>query len=95
MPTLLSVNNYYYYRGGAETVFLEHNRLFEGLGWKVVPFAMHGPRNLQTALGRLLRGRNRIWGFVHLCREASTDSSCHLLVSGEKKSRPVTRENLP
>ena len=48
MPTLLSVNNYYYYRGGAETVFLEHNRLFEGLGWKVVPFAMHGPRNLQT-----------------------------------------------
>ena len=28
-PTLLSANNYYYYRGGAETVFLEHNRMFE------------------------------------------------------------------
>ncbi len=33
-------NNYYYYRGGAETVFLEHNRMFENAGWQVVPFAM-------------------------------------------------------
>lgn len=47
-PTLLSVNNYYYYRGGAETVFLEHNRMFEECGWRVVPFAMHHPRNLAT-----------------------------------------------
>jgi glycosyltransferase involved in cell wall biosynthesis len=49
MPTLLSVNNYYYYRGGAETVFLEHNRLFDGLGWTVVPFSMQHPRNLPSA----------------------------------------------
>jgi glycosyltransferase involved in cell wall biosynthesis len=48
MPTLLSVNNYHYYRGGAETVFLEHNRLFEALGWQVAPFAMHHPKNLPT-----------------------------------------------
>lgn len=48
MRTLLSVNNYHYYRGGAETVFLEHNRLFEQEGWKVVPFAMKHQRNLPT-----------------------------------------------
>ncbi len=52
MTTLLSVNNYHYYRGGAETVFLRHNELFESIGWRVVPFAMHHPRNLQTAWSR-------------------------------------------
>ena len=49
MPTLLSVNNYYYYRGGAETVFLEHNRMFAELGWTVVPFAMKHSGNIRTA----------------------------------------------
>ena len=48
MPTLLSINNYFYYRGGAETVFLEHNRMFEERGWQVVPFAMKHPENLKT-----------------------------------------------
>jgi glycosyltransferase involved in cell wall biosynthesis len=48
MPTLLSVNNYFYYRGGAETVFLEHNRLFERMGWTVVPFSMQHPGNLPS-----------------------------------------------
>jgi glycosyltransferase involved in cell wall biosynthesis len=51
MPTgrLLSINNYYYRRGGAEVVFLEHNRMFEELGWDVVPFAMAHPKNLPCA----------------------------------------------
>lgn len=48
MPTLLSANNYYYRRGGAETVFLEHNRLFEDIGWQVAPFAMRHPKNLPS-----------------------------------------------
>lgn len=48
MSTLLSINNYYYYRGGAETVFLEQNRILEGQGWKVVPFGMQHPKNLPT-----------------------------------------------
>src|SRR3974390_2621547 len=52
MTTLLSVNNYHYYRGGAETIFLEHNRLFEAAGWRVVPFAMRHPRNLDTPWSR-------------------------------------------
>jgi glycosyltransferase involved in cell wall biosynthesis len=48
MPTLLSINNYYYRRGGAEVVFLEQNRLFEEVGWQVVPFAMQHPNNLPS-----------------------------------------------
>jgi glycosyltransferase involved in cell wall biosynthesis len=45
---LLAVNNYYYRRGGAEVVFLEHNRLFENIGWQVVPFAMRHPKNMSS-----------------------------------------------
>ena len=48
MATLLSINNYYYYRGGAETIFLEHNRLFAERGWRVVPFCMTHPLNMAT-----------------------------------------------
>ena len=47
-PKLLSVNNYYYRRGGAEVLFLEQNRMLEDAGWQVVPFAMHHPDNLPT-----------------------------------------------
>src|ERR1700712_1805461 len=46
---LLSINNYFYPRGGAEVLFLEQNRLFEGIGWDVVPFAMRHANNLPTA----------------------------------------------
>jgi len=47
-PTLLSVNNYHYPRGGAEVVFLRHNDLFAGRGWTVVPFCMRHPKNTPT-----------------------------------------------
>jgi glycosyltransferase involved in cell wall biosynthesis len=46
---LLAINNYYYRRGGAEVLFLEHNRMFENVGWQVVPFAMRHPNNLPTS----------------------------------------------
>ncbi len=45
MPALLNVNNYHYLRGGAETVFFQHARVFTAAGWKVVPFSMKHPRN--------------------------------------------------
>ncbi|MFZ3310719.1 MAG: glycosyltransferase [Xanthobacteraceae bacterium] len=52
MPTgqacLLSINNYFYPRGGADVLFLEQNRMFEDLGWQVVPFAMKHPENLPS-----------------------------------------------
>lgn len=48
MTVLLSINNYYYRRGGADAVFLEENRLFEEIGWNVIPFAMQYPKNYTT-----------------------------------------------
>jgi glycosyltransferase involved in cell wall biosynthesis len=45
---LLAINNYHYRRGGAEVVFLEHTRMFENIGWQVVPFAMRHPNNFAT-----------------------------------------------
>jgi glycosyltransferase involved in cell wall biosynthesis len=50
--TLLSINNYFYRRGGAEVVFLEQNRLFEEIGWNIVPFAMRHEKNLPSAWDR-------------------------------------------
>src|SRR5882757_5539855 len=52
MTRLLSINNYYYQRGGAETVFFEHNRIFAGLGWDVIPFSMHHTNNVPTPWSR-------------------------------------------
>ena len=49
---LLAINNYFYRRGGAEAVFLEHNRVFAQAGWKVVPFAMRHPKNIATEWSR-------------------------------------------
>jgi len=48
MPRLLSINNYYYRRGGSETVFFEHNRLLENAGWSVVPFSASRAQNQPT-----------------------------------------------
>ncbi|MFK4824382.1 glycosyltransferase [Paenochrobactrum sp. BZR 588] len=47
--TLLAINNYFYRRGGAETVFFEHMQLFNDADWRVVPFAMQHPENLASA----------------------------------------------
>lgn len=52
MPILLAVNNYYYLRGGAEVIFFAHNRLFNEMGWQVVPFAMKHKNNLGTPWNR-------------------------------------------
>lgn len=47
--TLLSVNNYYYPRGGAEVVFFRHNGVLHDAGWSVVPFAMNHRLNVDGA----------------------------------------------
>jgi glycosyltransferase involved in cell wall biosynthesis len=47
--TLLSINNYYYPRGGAEVVFFRHNGMLHDAGWEVVPFAMNHRMNLGGA----------------------------------------------
>jgi len=48
LSTLLAINNYYYDRGGSEAIFFAHNRMFEELGWNVVPFSMQHPGNHPT-----------------------------------------------
>ena len=48
MPTLLTVNNYHYRRGGADVVALEQAELFRARGWDVATFAMRHPRNLPS-----------------------------------------------
>ena len=48
MSRLLSINNYHYARGGAEVVYLEHNRLMELAGWDVGHFSMQHPKNLES-----------------------------------------------
>ncbi|MCI0557395.1 MAG: glycosyltransferase family 4 protein [Nitrososphaera sp.] len=46
MPAkLLSLNTYYYRRGGSEAVFFEHDALFRSLGWETAVFAMKHPDN--------------------------------------------------
>lgn len=46
--TLLAINNYFYRRGGAETLFFEHMQLFNDAEWRSVPFAMQHPDNLPS-----------------------------------------------
>ncbi len=46
--TLLSINDYFYRRGGAEAVYFAHNALCQASGWKVVPFSMRHAENTAT-----------------------------------------------
>ena len=48
MKKLLSVNNYYYGRGGADIVFLRHNELFERMNWDIIPFSMRHRNNIES-----------------------------------------------
>ncbi len=47
--TLLSINNYYYPRGGAEVAFFRHNGMLHDAGFRVVPFAMNHRMNVGGA----------------------------------------------
>jgi len=44
-PTLLSINNYHYLRGGAESVYFDHAELFRAVGWSTAFFSMQHPQN--------------------------------------------------
>jgi glycosyltransferase involved in cell wall biosynthesis len=47
-PSLLSINNYHYPRGGADAMYLAHGARFEAMGWQHAWFSMQHPRNLPT-----------------------------------------------
>jgi len=48
MPSLLSLNNYGYIRGGSDAVFLAHDRLFAENGWDTAIMAMRHPKNFPS-----------------------------------------------
>ena len=52
MPSLLSINNYHYRRGGSDVVYLEHAALMEELGWDNAFFSMLHPKNFDTPWSR-------------------------------------------
>jgi glycosyltransferase involved in cell wall biosynthesis len=52
MPSLLSINNYHYRRGGSDGVYLDNAELMESLGWRSGFFSMHHPENLPTPWSR-------------------------------------------
>ncbi len=49
---LLSLNSYHYRRGGSDVVYLEHDALFQELGWDTAVMSMHHPRNLPSPWSR-------------------------------------------
>ena len=51
MPKLLSLNNYFYRRGGSDVVFLDHDEMFRTLGWGTAVMAMHHPKNAESPWG--------------------------------------------
>ncbi len=48
MRRLLSLNSYHYRRGGADVVYLEHDKLLRARDWEGAFFAMHHPQNQRT-----------------------------------------------
>lgn len=48
MPSLLSINNYHYRRGGSDVVYLDHAALMEEQGWSNGFFSMNHPKNFET-----------------------------------------------
>ena len=44
-PKLLSLNTYHYRRGGTDSVYFDHDTLFNSLGWETGSFAMRHPDN--------------------------------------------------
>ncbi|MGV8934447.1 MAG: glycosyltransferase family 4 protein [Gallionellaceae bacterium] len=49
MPSILSINNYHYFRGGSDAVYLGHAALLEEHGWRIGFFSMRHPRNFETS----------------------------------------------
>lgn len=52
MPTLLTINNYHYRRGGADVAYLAQGELFERNGWQVSRFAMQHDDNVDSPWSR-------------------------------------------
>ncbi len=47
-PRLLSLNSYHYRRGGSDVVYMEHDAIFQAMGWETAVMSMKHPRNLPS-----------------------------------------------
>jgi glycosyltransferase involved in cell wall biosynthesis len=52
VPTLLTLNNYHYRRGGADVAYLEQSELFMRNGWEVASFSMMHEKNIASPWDR-------------------------------------------
>lgn len=95
MSTLLSINNYFYRRGGAEVVFLEQNRLFEEIGWKVAPFCMQHPKNLPSPWSRFFVDEIEFGQSYSLLGKLGMASKIAYSFEAQKKIRAMSEELRP
>ena len=49
---ILSVNKFFWRKGGSESVFFDEKEMLESAGHTVIPFSMQGKRNKQTSFSR-------------------------------------------
>jgi glycosyltransferase involved in cell wall biosynthesis len=85
VPTVLAVNNYYYFRGGSEAVFFQQNRALSELGWTVIPFAMKHPENLPTEWASHFVERNELGGEQPLASKLARLPSVIYSVEAKRK----------
>lgn len=93
--TLLSINNYHYRRGGAEVVFLEHNRMFAEDGWDVVPFAMQHPNNLPAASAKHFVEEIELGSEYGLAGKLSRGAKIIYSLEARRKLRALIAEKRP
>ena len=87
MATLLSINNYYYHRGGAEAIFFAHNKMFEALGWQGCFIRNEAPDESRYSVVGILRRTNRIWRAILAGPKAGANSQGHLLIRSQTQTR--------
>lgn len=72
---LLAINNYFYRRGGAETVFFDHMAMFRDAGWEVVPFAMQHDLNESSPWSEYFASEIEYGRRTNLLRKAAQAAS--------------------
>jgi glycosyltransferase involved in cell wall biosynthesis len=95
VPTLLSINNYFYRRDAADALYFEHNRLFAGSGWNVVPFSMHHPLNAASAWSRHFVDELELGRDYSLLQKAARVPKVIYSLEARRKIRRVLGEARP
>ncbi|MCI4675911.1 glycosyltransferase family 4 protein [Candidatus Mycolicibacterium alkanivorans] len=95
MPSLLSINNYHYRRGGSDGVYLDHAALMEGLGWRNGFFSMHHPENLPTPWSRYFIDELEFGQAYSLTQKLSMATKSVYSFEAQRKLRSLLRDFEP